>query len=420
MYARHFGFQEDPFGAAADPKFLYFSREHAEALAALHYGLLERRGVLVLAARPGMGKTTMLHHLLKHWKDKADTAFLYRPPETREEMIAGVLEDLGLEAGPNYAESCRRLRDHAVESRRLGRRLLLFFDEVQGIPPEVLEDIRRLSNLETPDEKLIDILLVGHAGLVLEEALGQRVAIWAGMEALDAAEVRRYVEHRMRAAGRSRGRVFSRGALARISELSGGIPRNINTICFQALSAAFAKGEKRVGRSAFEPTPQHRLRFRWAAAAGVLLLVGGLVGAGRWAVASGQWSVASGPPAVASVQWPVASSTASTTVSAAPLPVVASVQRPVASSPAPTTVSVAPAPRVVPPQLPEPDRGRVVRVARGETMRRIALREYGRWDRQIWERIRSGNPGLTDPSKLRAGLMVVLPEFGIGRNGAKE
>jgi general secretion pathway protein A len=377
MYARHFGFLEDPFGAAADPKFLYFSREHAEALAALHYGLLERRGVLVLAAPPGMGKTTMLHHLLKHWKDKADTAFLYRPPETREEMIAGVLEDLGLEAGPTYAENCRRLRDQAVESRRLGRRLLLFFDEAQGIPAEVLEEIRRLSNLETPDEKLIDILLVGQAGLALAEALGQRVAIWAEMEALDAAEVRRYVEHRMRAAGRPRGQVFSRDALARIAELSGGIPRKINTICFQALSAAFAKGEKRVGRSAFEPIPQQRPRFRWSAAAGVLLVAGGLA-----AVASVQWPA---PRAVASVQWPVS------------------------SNPAPTTVLAAAAPQLVEPQLPEPDPGRVVRVKRGETMRRIALREYGRWDGKIWERIRSGNPGLTDPAKLLAGQMVALP-----------
>jgi len=145
MYARHFRFREDPFGAAPDPKFLYFSREHAEALAALHYGLLERRGVLVLAARPGMGKTSLLHHLIERWKDKADTAFLYRPPETREEMIAGVLEDLGLEPGPSYAENCRRLRDQAFESRRRGRRLLLIFDEAQGIPPEVLEEIRRLS-----------------------------------------------------------------------------------------------------------------------------------------------------------------------------------------------------------------------------------------------------------------------------------
>ena len=373
MYARHFRFREDPFGAAPDPKFLYFSREHAEALAALHYGLLERRGVLVLAARPGMGKTSLLHHLIERWKDKADTAFLYRPPETREEMIAGVLEDLGLEPGPSYAENCRRLRDQAFESRRRGRRLLLIFDEAQGIPPEVLEEIRRLSNLETPDEKLIDIILAGQAGLSLEgEALRQRVGIWTEMGILDTAEVRRYIEHRMRAAGRLRGRVFSRGALARIAELSGGIPRNINTICFQALSAAFAKGARRVGRSAFEPAPLHRLRFRWAAAASVLLLVGSLVGADYW-----RRTPAPAP----------------TTVSAAP----------------PLQVVAPPAPLVVQPSPPEPDPERVVRVERGETMRRIALRHYGRWDGEIWQHIQKGNPGLNDPAKLLAGQMVVLP-----------
>src|SRR3989442_7088373 len=125
MYATHFGFSEDPFGATPDPRFLYWSAEHAEALAALHYGLLERRGFLVLIARPGMGKTTLLHHLLQRWKDKADTVFLFRPPETRDQMITDVLQDLGIAPGPSYAASCGRLHDRAIECRERGLRLLL-------------------------------------------------------------------------------------------------------------------------------------------------------------------------------------------------------------------------------------------------------------------------------------------------------
>ena len=377
MYARHFGFREDPFGAAPNPKFLYFSQEHAEALAALHYGLVERRGLLVLVARPGMGKTTLLHHLVERWKDKADIVFLYRPPETREQMIAAVLEDLGLAPGSSYAENCGRLRDQVAESRRRGRRLLLVFDEAQGIPPEVLEEIRRLSNLETPEEKLMDIILAGQPGLALEgEALRQRVAIWAQIRELDAAEVRRYVEHRMRVAGRQRGRVFTRRALRTVADLSAGIPRNINTICFQALSAALAEGKKRVGQTELQPAKHERPRFRWAAAAGVLLVVGAAVGAGQWRPAPTRARTATAP------SW-----AAPTTVSAAPLPV-----------PAPI-----PATR---PRLPEPDR---VRVERGDTMRQIALRQYGRWNPQIWQVIHKSNPDLTDPGQLRAGQVLVLP-----------
>jgi general secretion pathway protein A len=368
MYARHFGLREDPFGAAPDAKFLYFSPEHAEALAGLHYGLRERRGVLVLVARPGLGKTILLRHLLDRWKEKAATAFLYRPPETREEMIAAVLEDLGVAPGPTYADNCRRLRDHAAEVRRRGRRLLLVFDEAQGMPPEVLEEIRRLSNLE-----LIDIILAGHPELASQpEAFRQRVGVWAELGELSAAEVRRYVEHRLRVAGRLRGRVFTDEALRLLAALSGGIPRNINTLCFQALSAAFARGKKRVGVAELQPSAARRPRLRWAAAS-VVLALGMALGAGH-----ARRTVA--PPA---------------TVAAAPAP-----------APLPPPAPPPPPPAPVATAEPEPER---VQVQHGETMRRIAIRHYGRWDPQVWQHIQKSNPGLADPGRLRAGQILVLP-----------
>jgi general secretion pathway protein A len=366
MYARHFGFREDPFSAVPDPKYLYFSPEHAEALAALHYGLRERRGVLVLAAGPGLGKTILLRHLLDRWKDKAATAYLYRPPETREEMIAAILEDLGVAAGSGYAENCRRLRDHAAETCRRGRRVLLVFDEAQGLPLEVLEEIRRLSNLE-----LADIILAGQPGLVSQqEALRQRVGIWVELRELSAAEVRRYVEHRLRVAGRRRGRVFTGEALRALATASGGVPRNINTLCFQALTTAFAKGKRRVGRAELQPG-RRRPRLRWAAAS-ISLALGLAAGAG--------YARRTTPPP--------------TTVAAAPP------AAPLEALPAP--------PPPAPVAAPEPEPAQV-QVRRGETLRRIALRHYGAWNPQVWQHIQQSNPGLRDPGTIRAGQILLLP-----------
>jgi general secretion pathway protein A len=256
MYERHFGFREEPFGVTPDPKFLYCSAQHAEALAALHYGLAEGRGILVLTAGPGRGKTTLLYRLLEHWRDRAEVAFLFRAPETREQLLAALLEDLGIAPEPGYAQNWRRLESYALECRRKGRRLVLLFDEAQGMPDAVLEEIRLLSNLEAPDEKLVEIVLAGQPALTERlaaeghEQLRQRVGGWTQIATLDKFDVRRYLEHRLRIAGRTRGRLLTRKALAALAEASGGIPRNINSICFEALSQAFAEGRKRINEDA--------------------------------------------------------------------------------------------------------------------------------------------------------------------------
>jgi general secretion pathway protein A len=373
MYERHFGFREDPFGPAADPKFLYFSREHAEALAALHYGLLERRGLLVLTGRAGMGKTTLLHHLAERWKDKAEVAFVAQPPEFREEMMRVLLEDLGVEAADSYRENWSRLRDRAAEWRRRGRRVLLIFDEAQAIPRDVLEEIRRLTNLETPEAKLLEVILAGQPGLEQQwtgeegESLRQRVEIWAQVRNLDPAEVRRYVDHRIQKAGRPRGRVFTAGAIAAVAERSAGVPREINRICFQALSAAYARGKKRVGVAEVTGREGSRTGLRWAAAAAAALATG-LVGAGYRGKAGSTDPVAAVAEAAAAAPGPPAA-------------------RPLEFS----------------------GTARTVTVQRGQTMRRIALRTYGRWDPAVWEHVRRHNPGLTDPGKLHAGQILLLP-----------
>ncbi len=398
MYEQHFGLRADPFGAAPDPRFLYFSREHAQALAALHYGLMQRRGLLVLTSPPGMGKTTLLHHLAEKWNSKAEVAFISRPPETRDEMIAAVLTDLGAEPGETYAESCLRLRDQAVEARRRGKWLLLIFDEAQGIPAEVLEEIRRLTNLDTPAEKLVQVVLAGHPKLSDRwagpegEALRQRVGVAAEIRALDAAEVARYVEYRVRAAGQRR-RLFTRGALRALAERSAGVPRNINQVCFAALSAAFARGRKQVGEAELQPEEQTRGRMR-RAAAGALGAAAGVVLAGYWLWGWHRFA-REAPPA-----WPVravrAAAPASPVVSPAEAPAM-NTERDATSRGAAGT---------------SPSATLHVQVRQGETMRRIALRTYGRWDAEVWERVRKHNPQLTSPERLRAGQVLLLPEGG--------
>ncbi len=301
MYLEHFGFREEPFGATPQPKFLYFSPDHAEALASLHYGLLERRGVAAVVAGPGMGKTTLLRHLAEIWKDRAEIAFVFPPPETREQLLASVLDALGLDPAADSRTAYRLLGQRGVECRRKGKRLLLLFDEAQAIPPAVLEEIRLLTTLETPEEKLLEIILagqpvlLGRLGGAVEDPLRQRVALAARIGRLDAAEVRRYVEHRLRLAGCKSGGLFTNRALAALAQLSGGVPRIINAICFEALSSAWAAARRRIddreirsAAAALDPARAARIRkrrfgwkLRWAAAL-ALLAAGAAAGRFYW------------------------------------------------------------------------------------------------------------------------------------------
>src|SRR5581483_8972492 len=378
----------------------------------------ERRGLLVLTAEPGMGKTTLLHYLMDRWRDRAQMAFLFSPPENRDQMIAAVLEDLGLACTGDFSEKRQMLQALALECHRQGRRLLLVFDEAKAIPAPVLEDIRLLSNFETPQEKLMEIVLAGQPALSerLEspecEQLRQRICLHAGIGRLNSEDVARYISHRLRVAGVKR-RIFSRRALELAAEASGGVPRKINTLCFEALSAEFLKGKKRVGREeihsaataaavrfpATAPRKSLAAGLGWAAGFASLALLAGTMGFESTLPAVKQalhfrtpqpGEILVAPAAASPAALPETAPAASRSAEGSDRPP----ESPTEEQPA-TELPIAE-------RTPETFPAARVSVAPGETLRRIALREYGQWNEEIWQWIRRANPQLTDPDNLKA------------------
>jgi len=246
-----YGFKEQPFGVTPDPRFLYLSRSHREALSSLFYATEARRGFSALIAEPGMGKTTLLFHMLNDIKDHARTAFLFQPESTAPEFMTNLLDDLGIHYQNGGAVSLQRLLNETLlDEMRGGKHFVLVVDEAQSLDNSVLERIRLLSNFETPAAKLIHIILSGQPELGERLAdpklaqLKQRVSVVSRLEPFSLSETIDYVHHRLRLAGYGGAPLFTSSALGLIDECSRGIPRNINSLCFLALSLGFAKQER--------------------------------------------------------------------------------------------------------------------------------------------------------------------------------
>ncbi len=253
MFLNFYKLREQPFGVTPDPRYLYFSPGHREALASLFYGIETGRGFLSLIAQPGMGKTTLLFQLLQRWKGYVHSAFLFQTQCDSRELIRYLLDDLGLKSdGEDIVRMHSELNEFLYRETKAGRRVVVFIDEAQNLSDTVLETVRLLSDFEAPDKKLLQIILAGQPEL--EERLSrprlaqlrQRIAIQSRLEALSAGEVIRYVGHRLEVAGHEGTGLFTPGALALIAERSRGIPRLINNICFNALSQGCARQEKQI------------------------------------------------------------------------------------------------------------------------------------------------------------------------------
>ena len=255
MLLSHYGFGESPFGVTPDPRYLYASETHREALAALLYGINSGLGFMALVATPGMGKTTLLFEVLDAIRHKAATAFLFQPVSTPVELLRALLTELGISHPQGgLIELQFQLNELLVKQSGKGKRLVVVIDEAQNLNDDVLEQVRMLSNFETSREKLIQIILAGQPQLADRLAssellqLRQRISIVARLEPLSSSETATYIRHRLTVAGYDKeAPLYSSSAVAMIAQHSEGIPRNINNLCFNALTLGCALKQTTIG-----------------------------------------------------------------------------------------------------------------------------------------------------------------------------
>jgi general secretion pathway protein A len=255
MYTSFFGLTEKPFAITPDPRYLYLSERHAEALAHLLYGINESGGFIQLTGEVGTGKTTVVRTLLSRVPHHADVAVILNPRVTPVEFLLTICEELGVPIDPAHRDSVKEMVD-ALNRRLLnahaeGRRIIVLVDEAQNLSIEVLEQVRLLTNLETPTQKLLQIILIGQPELreLLDRTdlrqLAQRITGRYHLMPLSREETKGYVRHRLKVAGASE-EIFTPGALTELHRLSLGIPRVINVACDRALLGAYTQEMKKI------------------------------------------------------------------------------------------------------------------------------------------------------------------------------
>jgi len=252
MYHKHFGLREEPFGVSPDRRFFFRTEQHAEAIATLHYAIQQRRGFVLLVGRAGSGKTNVLFTLVDLLKDRAQIAYLANPYYDRATVLQSLLECMGLQPAASAAANHRLFYEYLLMTQGAGKMCVAIFDEAQDLDRDTLEAIRMLSNFENSKGKLVQIVLGGQPRLAETlkrpdcEQIRQRINAIARLNPLTGPEVRAYMAHRLEAAGGTSA-IFTHEAIQAISLASGGVPRNVNTICFNSLSLAFALDRRQVG-----------------------------------------------------------------------------------------------------------------------------------------------------------------------------
>ncbi len=250
MFLDFFHLQQQPFGVTPNPAYLYPSQTHRDALSDLSSGIQDDRGFLALIAQPGMGKTTVLYQLLNEFRDTARTAFIFQTQCDSRDFFGYLLSELGIQPeGMSQVTMHNRLNQVLFEEMLAGKRFVLVVDEAQNLDDSVLETVRLLSNFERENTKLLQIVLAGQPQLAAKLAqpqlsqLRQRITVMCHLQPFNASETACYIEHRLTVAGYSGDPIFTQDALKLIAQQSGGVPRNINNICYNALSAAHKRGQ---------------------------------------------------------------------------------------------------------------------------------------------------------------------------------
>jgi general secretion pathway protein A len=253
MYKAYFGLKENPFSIAPDPRFFFMSEGHREALAHFVYGVRSDGGFVLLTGEVGTGKTTVCRCLLEQMPKNTEIAIVLNPRLTAEELLATICDEFRI-SYPEGIESAHRfvklINAYLLDLHARGRRAIVILEEAQNLSVEVLEQIRLLTNLETNQQKLLQIIMIGQPELREMLArpelrqLSQRITARYHLGALAKEEIKAYVNHRLSVAGLSRGKLFPAPTLKKLYRLTGGVPRLINVICDRALIGAFSQNKE--------------------------------------------------------------------------------------------------------------------------------------------------------------------------------
>lgn len=255
MYLDFYGLKEQPFNITPDPRFLVYTNGHREAFDSLLYGIKSRKGFIKMVGEVGTGKTTLCRAVLRTLPDDVESALILNPAADEIQLISAIMQDLGI---PVFCNDRMRLINllnaYLLDQNRAGRNVVVMIDEAQNLPAAVMEQIRLLSNLETDQDKLMQIVMVGQPEL--ENRLGrnelrqlrQRIMVSARLEPLGRRDTGYYISHRLRVAGAGEELAFEPGAVAAVYKISRGLPRLVNKICDLALLAGYADRSRRIDR----------------------------------------------------------------------------------------------------------------------------------------------------------------------------
>jgi type II secretory pathway predicted ATPase ExeA len=419
MFLRYYKLREQPFGVTPDPRYLYFSPTHREALASLVYGIEARRGFMVLVAEPGMGKTSLLFHLLQGLGSTAKTVLIFQTQCTPRDFLRSLLSDVGIEeSNDDLVRMQSKLNELLLRESRAGKGLVVVVDEAQNLDPSVLEILRMLSNFETPQEKLMQIILVGQPQLANNLMnpkllqLRQRVSILTRLIPFSPEETNQYVDHRLRVGGYDfKVPLFTRRALAAIAEHSEGIPRNINNICFHALSLGCVLKQQTIDRNVILEV-LNDLNFELPAAAPQTL------------------TPAPDKMIRQRLQQTAPRKTRGSTVRRWLLRSAVATALLIASSSATLDVpregaSVSASARISPQSQANPSREilhaetRAIQVTPGETLYGICRETFGTCGYKTLKEILALNPHLANPASLRPGDVILTPSASAVKEGAR-
>ena len=255
MYRAYFGLKENPFSIVPDPHYFFMSEGHREALAHFVYGIRSDGGFVLLTGEVGTGKTTVCRCLIEQMRENVEIAIILNPRLTVEELLATICDEFGIsctEGAGSIKRLVSRINDYLLDLHSKGKRAILILEEAQNLSLEVLEQIRLLTNLETNQRKLLQIIMIGQPELkeMLSRPelrqISQRITARYHLGPLLKEELRPYIDHRLSVAGLTRGRLFPDATLRRLFRLTGGVPRLINVICDRALTGAFTQGKELV------------------------------------------------------------------------------------------------------------------------------------------------------------------------------